>query len=57
MIVDGQPGEGKVDELGRFDLEVNGKDGDKIRLRVYAKGKLLFDRDETVPGPLTLSLH
>jgi hypothetical protein len=57
VIVDGQPGEGKVDELGRFDLEVNGKDGDRIRLRVYAGRKLIFDRDETVPGPLTLTLH
>jgi hypothetical protein len=57
VIVDGQPDEGKVDELGRFDLQVNGKDGDRIRLRVYGGGKLLFDRDETVPGPLTLTLH
>jgi hypothetical protein len=56
VIVNGQPGESKVDELGRFDLEVQGKDGDRIRLRIYAGGKLIFDRDETVPGPLTLTL-
>lgn len=57
VIVDGQPEEGKVDQLGRFTLQVNGSDGDTVRLRIYAGSKLLYDDDETLPGPVTLTLH
>jgi hypothetical protein len=34
LMVDGQSGEGKVDDLGRFDFQVSGKDGDTIRLKI-----------------------
>ena len=57
VIVDGQPGEGQVDQLGRFALQVNGSDGDTVRLRIYAGNKLVYDDDETLPGPVTLTLH
>ncbi len=57
LMVDGQPAEGKVDELGRFDLQVNGRDGDTVRLKIYDGAKLVFDDYQTLPGPLTLTLH
>jgi hypothetical protein len=56
LVVDGQRGEGKVDGLGRFALQVKGKEGDTIRLKIYDGTKLVFDDFETLPGPLTLSL-
>jgi len=57
IMVDGQAGEGKVDELGRFDFQVNGRDGDTIRLKIYDDTKLVFDDYQTLSGPLTLTLH
>jgi hypothetical protein len=57
VIVDGQPGEGQVDQLGRFALQVNGSGSDTVRLRIYAGNKLVYDDDETLPGPVTLTLH
>jgi hypothetical protein len=57
MMVDGQPGEGKVDKLGRFDFQVNGKAGDTIRLKIYDGTQLVYDDYQTLPGPLTLTLH
>jgi hypothetical protein len=56
-MVDGQSREGKVDELGRFDFPVIGKDGDTIRLKVYDDTKLVFDDYQTLSGSLTLALH
>jgi len=57
LMVDGQPGEGKVNELGRFDFQVNGKGGDTVRLKIYDGTKLVFDDYQTLPGPLTLALR
>ncbi|MGA3327697.1 MAG: hypothetical protein ABSF45_24830 [Terriglobia bacterium] len=57
IMVDGQSGEGKVDELGRFDFQVNGKEGDTIRLKIYDDTKLVLDDFQTLPGPLTLKLN
>lgn len=57
ILVDGQPSEGKVDELGRFGFDVNGKDGDRIRLKVYADGRLVYDDYQVLPGPLMFRLH
>ncbi|HEV2495517.1 MAG TPA: hypothetical protein VG204_20865 [Terriglobia bacterium] len=57
LVVDGQPGEGNVDELGRFDFPLNGRPGDRVRLKVYAGSKLLYDDFQTLPGPVTLKLH
>ena len=57
LMVDGQSEEGKVDELGRFDFQVSGKDGDTIRLKIYDDTKLVFDDFQTLPGPLSLPLN
>ena len=57
LVVDGQPGEGTVDELGRFDFPVNGNPDDRIRLKAYVGSKLLYDDFQTLPGPVTLKLH
>lgn len=57
LMVDGQPEEGKVDKFGRFDFQVNAKERDTIRLKVYDGAKLVFDDLVIVPGPLTLKLN
>ena len=57
VIVDGQTSEGKVDELGRFGLDVNGKDGDRVRLKIYAGQEIVYDDFQVLPGPVTLKLH
>jgi hypothetical protein len=57
IIVDGQSGNGKVDEIGRFDFQVIGKGGDTVRLKIYDATKLVYDDFQTLPGPLTLTLH
>lgn len=57
LMVDGQSVEGKVDELGRFDFQVSGKDGDTIRLKIYDDTKLVLDNFQTLPGPLSLTLN
>jgi hypothetical protein len=57
ILVDGQSVQAKVDELGRFDFQVSGKDGDTVRLRIYEDTKLVYDDFQTLPGPLTLTLH
>jgi len=49
--------EGKVDELGRFGLDVNGKDGDRVRLKIYAGQQIVYDDYQVLPGPVTLKLH
>jgi hypothetical protein len=55
IIVEGQPHEALADEFGRFEIPVNGNRGDRIRLRVYAKGKIVYDDYQTLPGPVTLA--
>jgi len=57
LTVDSQSSEGKVDELGRFDFPVNGRPSDRIRLKIYAGSKLLYDDFQTLPGPVNLTLH
>jgi hypothetical protein len=56
ILVDGQEGETSPDELGRFKLSVNGKAGDRVRLRVYRGAELVYDDYQVLPGPVTLSL-
>jgi hypothetical protein len=55
--VDGSSSEGKVDDLGRFDFPVAGKDGERIRLKIYVDTALEYDDYQTLPGPVTLNLH
>jgi hypothetical protein len=57
IVVDGQKAETFSDELGRFELNMNGKEGDKIRLKAYSEGKLLYDDFQILPGPVILRLH
>jgi hypothetical protein len=56
ILVEGQKGETSPDEFGRFELQVNGKPGDRIRLKVYQGKKLLKDDYYVLPGPAEVSL-
>lgn len=57
IMVEGQSGEGKVDELGSFGFQVNGRDGETVRLKIYDATKLVYDDFQTLPGPLNLTLN
>ncbi len=57
VTVEGQTSEGKVDELGRFGFDLKGKDGDRVRLRIYAGQEIVYDDFQVLPGPVTLKLH
>ena len=52
----GQTSDGTVDERGRFDFPVKGRDRDGIRLRIYAGDKLVYDKLQTLPGPGPIKL-
>jgi len=56
IVVDGQKEETSPDDLGRFELSVNGKAGDRVRLIVYADGKSVYEDFQQLPGPVTLTL-
>jgi len=57
IFVDSQKSETSADELGRFELSVNGKVGDRVLLKVYVDGKQVYDDYQVLPGPVTLILH
>lgn len=57
IVIDGQKDETSPDDLGRFELSVNGKAGDRVRLIVYAHGKPAYDDFQQLPGPVTITLH
>ncbi len=57
LFVDGAKGEGQADDLGRFEFSVKGKEGEVIRLKVYADGQVVYDDYQTLPGPVTLLLR
>jgi len=57
LFVDGAKGEGQADDLGRFEFSVKGKEGEAIRLKVYADGQVVYDDYQTLPGPVTLLLR
>ncbi len=54
VVVEGQKAEGKPDDFGRFEMQVQGKVGDQVRLRVYSGQKNVYDDYQTLPGPVTL---
>lgn len=54
IVVEGQQGEAKVDKFGRFEIPVDGKDGDRVRIKVFLGTKLVFDDFRTLPGPITI---
>jgi hypothetical protein len=56
VVVEGQASEGSVDELGRFELSVSGREGDSIRLRVFDGNRQVYDDYQTLPGPVTIKL-
>jgi hypothetical protein len=56
VAVEGQKPEAKCDDLGKFELPVEGKSGDRVRLRVYAGRRLVYDDYQTLPGPVTLQV-
>ena len=57
IFVEGQKSETSADDLGRFELSVNGKPGDRVVVKVYVDGKQVYDDFQVLPGPVTLSLH
>lgn len=57
ILVDGQDGDTSPDDLGRFKLNVNGKAGDRVRMKVYEDNKLVYDDYQVLPGPVTLRLQ
>lgn len=57
ISVDGQDDGTSPDDLGRFKLNVNGKAGDRVRLKIYEDRQLVFDDYEVLPGPVTISLQ
>lgn len=57
VTVEGQDTDATPDELGRFKLPVSGKPGDRVRVRVYRDGKLVYDDFQSLPGPVTLPMH
>ena len=57
IFVDGQDTTAIPDDLGRFKLNVNGKAGERVRVRVYADEKSVYDDYQVLPGPVTLRLH
>lgn len=57
LVESGQGEPVHPDKFGRFELTVEGKDGDSVRLKVFADGKSLYDDYQTLPGPVTIQLH
>jgi hypothetical protein len=55
--VDGGLGEGRADALGRFDIAVSRKIGERVRLKVYVDDELRYDDYQTLPGPITLRIR
>lgn len=56
IMIEGQNGEAEADEYGRFEIPVEGKDGDRVRLKAFSGAKMVFDDFRTLPGPATLPL-
>ena len=57
ILVDGQDGDASPDALGRFKLKINGKPGDRVRVKVYFGTRQVYDDYQILPGPVTLVLH
>jgi hypothetical protein len=57
VLVDGQSEMASPDEFGRFSLKVSGRNGDRVRVKVFVSKQLEYDDFEQLPGPATLKLH
>jgi hypothetical protein len=55
ILVEGENGEISPDPFGRFEMKVNGSPGDRIRVKLFVGGKLVYDDFQTLPGPITLA--
>jgi hypothetical protein len=56
LRVDGDLGEGTADSLGRFNFTVKGREGDRVRLKIYVNLHLVYDDFQVLPGPVTLPI-
>ena len=54
ILIVGQKAEAVPDEYGRFEVLVNGRDGERVRVRVYTDGNMVYDDYQVLPGPVTL---
>jgi cellulose biosynthesis protein BcsQ len=57
ISVDGQDARTRPDASGAFRLQVAGKEGDRIRLKVSIDGKIVYDNYQILPGPVAISLR
>jgi hypothetical protein len=57
ILVEGQKGEASPDKFGRFEIKVDGKPGDTVRVKVFIDGNLAYDDFQSLPGPVTRVLH
>ncbi len=57
ITVDGQDGMAIPDDLGRFALLVDGRPGDRVRMKAYFRTQRIYDDYQTLPGPVTLVIH
>jgi hypothetical protein len=59
MTIEGQDSatDTSPDDLGRFKISVEGRDGEQVRLRVFEGDRLVFDDYETLPGPISIHLR
>jgi hypothetical protein len=56
IMVDEQQESTSPNEVGRFELKVRGNPGDRVRIKVYERNKMVYDDYQVLPGPVTLSL-
>ncbi|HEV2500877.1 MAG TPA: hypothetical protein VGY31_14990 [Terriglobia bacterium] len=54
ILIDGQRAEAISDDYGRFEIPVSGRDGDRVRVKVFIDGKMVYDDYQVLPGPVTL---
>jgi len=55
ILVEGQNSETSPDKFGRFQLSVDGRPGDRIRVKVFINGNLAYDDFQSLPGPVTIN--
>ena len=55
VTVENAERDGATDELGRFTIPVRGKNGDRVRVRVFSENrKMVYDDYQSLPGPVRL---
>jgi hypothetical protein len=57
IIVSGQNQMLYSDSFGRFQTVVSGRDGDAVRIQVYADARLVYEGYQVLPGPATIHLR